>query len=144
MENSKILEISKMIIPCVAAIKRIVDSHHDDFSYVSVSCKPNAYTDAFVNGNVVIRFEKNGKAIVFKDYTDLVGVVDVDVIDNIVARIPHEPERKYEVCAECGRHIYYADSKYYADECYQVHGEYFCEDCINDVVKRKFAVLLEE
>ncbi len=53
-----------------------------------------------------------------------------------------EKERKYVTCDKCGEHIHFETPGYYQDECYEVDGYNYCEDCIADVVKEKFMKVL--
>lgn len=51
-------------------------------------------------------------------------------------------ERKYVTCTRCGCHIYQEDESDYADDCYEIDGEYYCDDCIADAARDIFRVAI--
>lgn len=55
-----------------------------------------------------------------------------------------EVTRKHVICACCGQAIYYGNYRYEQDACYQVEDSIICEDCIQDYVKDKFFLRMEE
>lgn len=55
-----------------------------------------------------------------------------------------EEERKYVICDCCGQPIYYGNYKYEQDTCYQIEDTIICEECIEDYVKDRLYLELEE
>lgn len=50
--------------------------------------------------------------------------------------------RKYIRCCMCDRPIYYGDDTHDQDKCYEVNGDYFCEDCDHDYLEENCKVVL--
>ena len=51
-------------------------------------------------------------------------------------------ERKYVTCARCGCKIYQEDETDYGDDCYEIDGEYYCDDCIAEAARDIFRVAI--
>lgn len=51
-------------------------------------------------------------------------------------------EREHFTCARCGAPIYREDIENYADDCYEIDGEYYCDDCIADAARDIFRVAI--
>lgn len=51
-------------------------------------------------------------------------------------------ERKHVICARCGCQIYQEDESDYGDDCYEIDGEYYCDDCIADAARDIFRVAI--
>nr|DAN93235.1 MAG TPA: zinc finger protein [Caudoviricetes sp.] len=57
----------------------------------------------------------------------------------IDAEFPNK-EREYVSCSRCGSQIYRDDDMNYGDDCYEIDGEYYCDDCIADAARDIFRV----
>ena len=51
-------------------------------------------------------------------------------------------EREHFTCTRCGAPIYREDIENYADDCYEIDGEYYCNDCIADAARDIFRVAI--
>lgn len=67
-----------------------------------------------------------------------------EVIENrmVVESEWHTIERKYVTCARCGCRIYQEDETDYGGDCYEIDGEYYCDDCIAVAARDIFRVAI--